>query len=68
MQEAIKDGGRVAGLNMLHLTSDPIAAALAYGLDRCRHHELFYHEEQNIVVLDMESHGIGKRYTVRGLI
>jgi molecular chaperone DnaK len=33
-RQATKDGGRIAGLNVLRIINEPTAAALAYGLDK----------------------------------
>ncbi len=33
-RQATKDGGRIAGLNVLRIVNEPTAAALAYGLDK----------------------------------
>jgi heat shock protein 5 len=33
-RQATKDAGTIASLNIIHLTSEPIAAAIAYGLDK----------------------------------
>ncbi|MGN7611860.1 molecular chaperone DnaK [Magnetococcales bacterium HHB-1] len=33
-RQATKDGGRIAGLNILRVINEPTAAALAYGLDK----------------------------------
>jgi molecular chaperone DnaK len=33
-REATKDGGRIAGLNVLRIINEPTAASLAYGLDK----------------------------------
>src|SRR5207248_2927297 len=33
-RQAIKDAGRIAGLNVLRIINEPTAAALAYGLDK----------------------------------
>ena len=33
-RQATKDAGKIAGLNVLRITNEPAAAALAYGLDK----------------------------------
>src|SRR5512133_2743282 len=33
-RQATKDGGRIAGLNVLRIVNEPTAAALAYGIDK----------------------------------
>jgi molecular chaperone DnaK len=36
-RQATKDGGKIAGLNVLRIINEPTAAALAYGLDKKKH-------------------------------
>ena len=45
-RQATKDAGTIAGLNVLQITSEPIAAAIAYGL-----HEVDL--EQNVLIFDL---------------
>ena len=33
-QQATKDAGQIAGLNVLRVINEPTAAALAYGMDK----------------------------------
>jgi molecular chaperone DnaK len=33
-RQATKDAGKIAGINVLRILSEPVAAALAYGLDK----------------------------------
>ena len=42
---ATKDAGRIAGLEVLRITSDPLAASIAYGLDK--------KEDEKIAVFDL---------------
>ena len=44
-REATKDGGKIAGLNVLRIINEPTAAALAYGLDK--------ETDQTILVFDL---------------
>src|SRR5687767_10135896 len=44
-REATKDAGRIAGLNVLRVISEPTAASLAYGLDK--------ESDQTILVFDL---------------
>ena len=48
-RQAIKDAGRIAGLNILRLIDEPVAASIAYGLK----HK--YNDEKNILVFKMGS-------------
>ena len=45
-REATKDAGRIAGLDILRITSEPTMAALAYGMDKDN-------QEKNIIVFDL---------------
>lgn len=45
-RQATKDGGIIAGLNVLRIINEPTAAALAYGLDK-------QNQEQYILVFDL---------------
>lgn len=45
-RQAVKDAGATVGLNVLRIINEPVAAAIAYGLDTLD-------DEQNVVVLDM---------------
>jgi len=45
--QATKDAGQIAGLNVLRLITEPIAAAIAYGLDRKGS------GERNVLIYDM---------------
>ncbi len=47
-RQATKDAGKLAGLNVLRIISEPTAAAIAYGLGLNNQHE-----KQNIVVYDL---------------
>lgn len=47
-REATKIAGRIAGLNVLKLIPEPVAAALAFGFDTNS-----ASEEQNILVFDL---------------
>src|SRR5690348_15245463 len=44
-REATKDGGKIAGLNVLRIINEPTAASLAYGLDK--------ESDQTILVFDL---------------
>jgi molecular chaperone DnaK len=44
-REATKDGGKIAGLNVLRIINEPTAASLAYGLDK--------ESDQTILVWDL---------------
>src|SRR3982750_343426 len=44
-REATKDGGKIAGLNVVRIINEPTAAALAYGLDK--------ETDQTILVFDL---------------
>src|SRR6266699_1939851 len=44
-RQAIKDAGRIAGLEVLRIINEPTAAALAYGLDR--------HQNETVLVYDL---------------
>ena len=33
-RQATKDAGKIAGINVLRILSEPVAAAIAYGLDK----------------------------------
>lgn len=48
-RQATKDAGKIAGLNVVRIVSEPTAAAIAYGLDR----EMLSTEEKNILVFDL---------------
>lgn len=45
-RQATKDGGTIAGLEVLRIINEPTAAALAYGLDK-------QNEDQSILVFDL---------------
>lgn len=45
-REATKNAGRMAGLNVLNILSEPVAAALAFGLTA-------EETEQNVLVYDL---------------
>src|SRR6266568_2034573 len=45
-RQATKEAGQIAGLNVLRITNEPTAAALAYGLDKGE-------KEQTILVFDL---------------
>ena len=45
-RQATKDAGRIAGLNVLRIINEPTAAAIAYGLDKCKE------GEQNVLIFD----------------
>lgn len=45
-REATKNAGRIAGINVLKVFSEPVAAALAFG-------RLVRGEEQNVLVYDL---------------
>jgi len=38
-RQATKDAGVIAGLNILRIINEPTAAAIAYGLDKKKHHK-----------------------------
>lgn len=44
-RQATKDGGRIAGLNVLRIINEPTAASLAYGLDKKK--------EEKVAVFDL---------------
>merc|ERR1711871_1542752 len=46
-RQSTKDAGTIAGLNVLRLVNEPTAAALAYGLDKCKG------DEQNVLIFDL---------------
>lgn len=46
-RQATKDAGIIAGLNVLRIINEPTAAAIAYGLDKCKDGQ-----EKNILVYD----------------
>ena len=46
-QQATKDAGVIAGLNLLQVINEPTAAAIAYGLDKKSSSE-----EENILIFD----------------
>ncbi|KAL2969486.1 hypothetical protein AAZX31_15G084400 [Glycine max] len=48
-RQATKDAGKIAGLNVLRIISEPTAAAIAYGLDR----KGLRVGEQNVLVFDL---------------
>merc|ERR1719201_2191256 len=45
-RQATKDGGSIAGLNVLRIINEPTAAATAYGLDKKE-------EEKNVLIFDL---------------
>ncbi|KAJ4176843.1 ATPase with role in protein import into the ER [Fusarium falciforme] len=45
-RQAIRDAGNLAGLDILRIVNEPIAAAIAYGLDKAE-------DEQQIIVYDL---------------
>ena len=45
-RQATKDAGRIAGLNVLRMINEPTAAAIAYGLNKCK-------EEKNVLIFDL---------------
>nr|GEW46333.1 heat shock cognate 70 kDa protein-like [Tanacetum cinerariifolium] len=50
-QQSTKDAGTLAGLNVLHLISEPIAAAVAYGLEKSANKN--HPKEKNVFVFDL---------------
>lgn len=46
-RQATKDAGQIAGLNVLHIISEPVAAAIAYGLEKN------IKNQQNILIYDL---------------
>lgn len=46
-RQATKDAGVIAGLNVLRIINEPTAAAIAYGLDKCRT------GERNVLIFDL---------------
>ncbi|KAJ6552950.1 Hsp70 protein-domain-containing protein [Mycena capillaripes] len=48
-RQATKDAATISGLNVLHLISEPTAAALAYGLDK----KLAGAGERNVLIFDL---------------
>lgn len=48
-RQATKDAGTIAGLNVLHVLNEPIAAAIAYGLDNMGEGD----QERLIIVYDL---------------
>lgn len=47
-RQATKDGGAIAGLNVLRIINEPTAAALAYGLDK-----KVRKDEMNVLIFDL---------------
>lgn len=45
-RKAVREAGRLAGLNILRTINEPVASAIAYELDKHR-------KEQNIIVFDL---------------
>ena len=43
-RQATKDAGRIAGLEVLRITNEPTAAALAYGLDKDESHKILVYD------------------------
>jgi len=48
-RQATKDAGVIAGLNVLRIINEPIAAAIAYGLDKKKQNSL----EKNVLIFDL---------------
>ncbi|KAF8396230.1 hypothetical protein HHK36_017844 [Tetracentron sinense] len=48
-RQATKDAGAIAGLNVMRLTNEPSAAAIAYGLDK----KASSSGEQNVLIFDL---------------
>merc|ERR1712130_483197 len=45
-RQATKDAGKIAGLNVLRIINEPTAAAIAYGLNKCK-------DEKNVLIFDL---------------
>lgn len=46
-RQATKDAGTIAGLNVVRIINEPTAAALAYGLDKCKNKKI------NVLIFDL---------------
>ena len=47
-RQATKDAGAIAGLNVLRIINEPTAAAMAYGIDKCK-----TGEERKVLIFDL---------------